>query len=124
MVDAFGKIGIVADKDKISTLLNEIDDDNSGELDCLEFSVMLHKLSTGERLVGKSSANNDTSEEDQKDVQPPTRFGLFREAVWSVVGDSADTVLGRISTTFIMSMIFLSCTMFIAETLPQVRGEE
>ena len=48
---AFRQMGITASSSQVRRLLTDIDEDGNGELDVLEFSVMLQRLTMGEKLV-------------------------------------------------------------------------
>ena len=123
MESAFRQMGIKANSEQIRHLLHEIDEDDNGELDVEEFSVMLQRLSEGEKLVKHDSPTmeseiNDLMSEDRKQTFCPAPVAKLRAAVWSVAGDGGHSWMSTAFIVFVMSLIFVSCAVFIMESMP------
>lgn len=122
---SFRQMGIHADEGQIRTLLADIDEDGNGQLDCIEFSVMLHRLSTGERLVKHqtvSAVYDEDGSDDPDRHRGPCLKRVFRvrRLVWREFGDSDETRLAQAITYFTFLLILLSNIMFVVETLPSM----
>ena len=119
MESAFRTMGIRAKSSQIRALLHEIDEDDNGELDVDEFSVMLQRITMGEKLVRHEPPAIDSDYETPIDaLKKVSKFEKFRMLIWNVVGDNGHSWLSRFVIIFVMSLIMVSCTTMIMETVP------
>lgn len=119
---AFSDMGIDMEREELHSMVLEIDEDADGEINFLEFSVMLFNLSNGKFSPRRRTGNVLDSEAKTigwlEDQFP--RIAALREQMWKTFEDPSSSWFASFLSIFLMSLIVISVLFFILETLPEL----
>ena len=124
---AFRDMGIDMKREELHEMVLDIDEDSDGEINFLEFSVMLYNLSIGKMNPrkgvnglgggGGDEQGNGQASETWLEIHFPNVHAV-REGMWKTFEEPSSSRFAGFLSVFLMGLIVISVLFFILETLP------
>ena len=133
----FTDMGINMDKEDLEYMINQMDDDGSGEIEFNEFAQVLVMINSGV-MSGVSQQEDDSPGEDgesaidklkrrvstQLEAAAPTlvvQKTTRRMMIWEIMENPAFSPVARVISFTVMNTILVSCVCFCLESLPSLK---